>query len=263
MKNIVFSRPKRKTPWKIIIVIFTFLLLSGFGFLFPNLLKGTFSTLARPIWLMRDNITKSFSSVTDFFRFKNTIINENLTLKDELTSLKLKQIDYDAIFKENQNLKNQTDKSNNNNRIVSRVLSSPPQSLYDTFIIDNGSLDGVSVGNRVYLSDTIIIGLITSVASRTSVVTLFSTSGQKQEATDSRTGTSFTLSGAGGANFQVVVPKDTDVLVGDIFTYPSRKASVLGSVYFIDANSQSSFKKIYLRIPGNIFSTQWVFVEKN
>ncbi len=71
------------------------------------------------------------------------------------------------------------------------------------------------------------------------------------------------LSGAGGGNITLEVPKDTDVLWGDVFVYPGIAPSVLGSVYYIDNNSQSAFKTVYIRVPGNLFSAQWVFVEKN
>src|SRR3989338_11322062 len=106
MNYLLKSKSKKPISWKTIIVIFIFLLLLSFRFLFPNLLRGTLSTLARPIWLMRERVIIGFSLMADFFRLKNTIVNENLALKDELTSLKLKQIDYDALFKENEDLKN-------------------------------------------------------------------------------------------------------------------------------------------------------------
>jgi hypothetical protein len=118
------------------------------------------------------------------------------------------------------------------------------------------------VGSRVYMSDTIVVGTITSVAPRTSVVQLFSTGGLKQQATLARTGATYELVGSGGANFQLEVPKETDVALGDTFLYPNSSISVLAIVYDIDNGSQSSFKKVYLRIPGNIFSSQWLFVDK-
>jgi hypothetical protein len=60
----------------------------------------------------------------------------------------------------------------------------------------------------------------------------------------------------------VEVPKDADILWGDVFEYPNLKTSVVGSVYYVDQSAQSSFKTIYIRVPGNIFQTKWVMVEK-
>ena len=104
--------------------------------------------------------------------------------------------------------------------------------------------------------------MITSLTQDTGIVSLFSSSGVKQQGILSRTGSSYTLEGNGGANFKLEVPKDTDVLWGDVFLYPGTEQSVVASVYYIDTDSQSSFKTIYLRIPGNVFATRSVFIER-
>ena len=109
----------------------------------------------------------------------------------------------------------------------------------------------------------VVIGTITKVTPRSSLVTLFSSGSQKQELVLERTGTTYELVGQGGANLSVEVPKDADVLWGDIFVYPGLTSSVVGSVYYIDVNAQSSFKTVYVRIPGNVFDSRWVYVEKN
>jgi len=143
------------------------------------------------------------------------------------------------------------------------VLSKPPRSPYDTFVIDIGSEDNVSLGDRVYISDNNIIGLIKNMTPHTSLVELFSNGNLEQEATLSRTGASFVLKGLGGGNLELEVPKDTDVIWGDVFLYPRFSPSMIGSAYYIDTNSQSSFKKIFIRVPGNVFSAKYVFVEKD
>ena len=93
-------------------------------------------------------------------------------------------------------------------------------------------------------------------------MTLFSSSNQKQESVVLRTGASFEIFGKGGSNFQMEVPKDTDIIWGDVFEHPGLTTSVIGTVYYIDSNSQSSFKTIFMRVPGNVFDAKWVFVEK-
>ena len=114
----------------------------------------------------------------------------------------------------------------------------------------------------VYISDTLIIGVISDVNSNSSIVTLFSNGGQENEVISSRTGSSFVIIGDGGSNFELEVPKETDILWGDVFTYPSARNSVLATVYFVDSNSQSSFKTVHLKFPSNIFQTKRVFILK-
>lgn len=263
MSYLLKSKPKREYPFKTIIAILLFLTFSLLGLLFPNATRTLFYNISRPFWSISGTIVKPISIFKDFFVLKSSIISENLSLRDEIMSLRLREIDYNVISKENEDLKSELGRVSNNTTILSNVLSKPPNSLYDTFIIDVGSLHGIMLGNKVYLSNRIIIGTIASVTSYTSIVKLFSSSGEKQETTLSRTGASFEIIGKGGANFQVEVPKDTDIVFGDSFIYSGISSSIIGNVYYIDTNSQSSFKTIYLRTPGNVFSTNHVFVEKN
>jgi|SRR3989344_721127 len=263
MNYLLKSKPKHVHPWKTIAVVLVFVLLSFLGFVFPNILRRISYAIARPLWRVEGVATKTFTRVKDFFAFKNTLISQNLALQDEISSLKLKEIDYDTILKENQDLKNQFGRVLSVPRILASVLSKPPLSPYDTLVIDAGSAEGVVPESKVYLSESIIIGFVTSVTPHASLLKLFSTSGYKQESVLERTGASFGLIGNGGANFSLEVPKDTDILWGDTFMYPGISSGVIATVYYIDTNSQSSFKTIYLRIPGNVFQSRYVFIEKN
>ncbi|MCX6702124.1 MAG: rod shape-determining protein MreC [Candidatus Zambryskibacteria bacterium] len=263
MNYLLKSKPEHKYRGNIISIIILFCLLNLFAFLFPNFTRSTFFTISKPLWVIRDVVLRPFSNIKGYFTSKNSLISNNLSLEEEVSNLKLKKIDYDVLSKEFEDLKNQLGRQTDTPHIVSRVLSKPPYSPYDTFIIDVGSSDGVSLGNRVYISDNIIVGLIKNITPHTSLVELFSNGDGEQEATLSRTGASFVLKGLGGANLELEVPKDTDIVWGDVFLYPKFSPSMIGSVYYIDTNSQSSFKKIYIRVPGNVFSTKYVFVEKN
>lgn len=257
------SKSKSKYTGKIVLVIVLFFLFSLSLSLFGNKIRQISHTIATPLWFLSGVVTKPFVQIKDYFVFKNDLINKNSNLENELLRLKFKETDYNVLSQEFEDLKTQLGREASPSRIVSKILSKPPFSPYDTLIIDVGSLDGVALGNKVYISDNIIVGFIKNATPHTSLVELFSNGDSEQEATLSRTGASFLLKGQGGANLEVEVPKDTDVLWGDIFLYPKFGASMIGSVYYIDTSSQSSFKKIYIRVPGNIFSATYAFVEKS
>ncbi len=262
MNYIQRSKPKQKINAKILVIIVVFLLLSLFAFLFPNFLKTFSYQISKPVWKIGSVSKLSVSWFYQFFSFRSTLTNKNLALEDELDSLKLKQVDYDALQEENKNLKEELGRYNSSTKILAAVLSKPPESPYDTLVIDVGSKQGVALGQKVYLSQSIIVGVVTDVTPNTSLVELFSTGNRKQEATLSRTHASFTLTGRGGGNFILEVPKDTDIVWGDEFIYPGLNQSILGSVYYIDSSSQNSFKTIYIRSFTNIFNVDSVFVEK-
>ena len=245
-----------------IIIGAVFVLLATSAFLMPTFSRTIGYAVARPVWFVREGFLTSVESVKNFFIFKKSLVAQNASLATEVETLQLKENDYDLLKNENQELKNLLGRRSTETQMLARVLSKPPQSPYDTLVLDVGSTDGVVVGDKVYLSGDVILGLVTAVTPHTSLVTLFSSSSQKEELVLERTGASFEVTGAGQANLEVATPKDTDVLWGDSFVYPSLSPAVVGSVYYIDTTSQSSFKTIYIRIPGNVFAAKWVFVEK-
>ena len=264
MNYLLKSKIRYPNRLRIISLISVFVLLFIFSSLFPKAMRSVFTTISEPVWKVRDVVSNSLANIPDFFASKNSLIAQVNSLQNQITSLQLKQADYDAISKENDDIKNTLGRSDTSlgNRILSRVLSKPPESPYDTFVLDIGTSSGVAVGDKVYISDTIIIGEIASVTGNTSVVNLFSKSGMTNALTLERTGATYQIVGQGGANMSVEVAKDADILWGDIFNYPDIKTSVVGSVYYIDQNPQSSFKTIFIRVPGNVFQTKWVFVQE-
>ncbi len=259
----ILGATKHPNRLKIIFIALLFILLSAMIFLFPKATRNFFTTTATPVWKAGDLVAGGFQNVAGFFSFKSSLLAEVGSLQSQITTLELKQVDYDAVLKENRELKSLFGQTGNvGNRILARILSKPPQSPYDTFIIDTGSQNSVNIGNKVYISDTILIGTLGNIGTRTSIVNLFSKSGETSFLTNQRTGATYEVVGRGGANMSVEVPKDADILWGDVFTYPDIRTSIVGSVFYIDQSAQSSFKTILIRVPGNVFQTKWVMVEK-
>ena len=261
MNYLLKSKPKYKHWGKVVLAVVLFCFFSLFVYLFPNFSRSLSLTVSKPLWLVCDVITRPFSSIGGYFVSKKSLIEDNLSLKQEIVGLRMTEVDHQVLLKEFEDMKSKLGRGENASRIVSRVLSKPPYSPYDTFVIDAGSEDGVSLGSPVYISDNIIVGLIKNVTPSTSLVELFSNGGLEQETTLSRTGAMYKLQGLGGANMKLEVPKDTDIVWGDVFLYPRFSPSMVGSVYYIDVSSQSSFKTIYIRVPVNVFATKYVFVE--
>ncbi len=256
------SKPNRVLPKRIVAIILFFLFLSLCLYFFPNGLRTAGNTVARPIWTIGNSSKNFFSNTSKFLGLRGSLVSQNQALADEVNSLKLKEADYDLLLKENLELKTELGRPEASTKILAAVLSKPPVSPFDTFVIDLGSKRGLTEGERVYLGGNVIIGKVKSVTASTALVELFSSRNVKQEATLSRTGASFVLEGHGGANYVLEVPKEADIVWGDVFLYPDLNSSILGSVYFIDTNSQSSFKTIYIRMPGNVFNSKYVFVER-
>ena len=217
--------------------------------------------LARPIWYISNNISNSLSSVSEFFSFRNTLVSKVDSLESKVISLNLKLADYDQILKENQSLKTMLGRSDTTGKTLAIVLSSPPQSPYDTLVIDAGSADGLKVGNWVLSEGNTMIGFVSDITTHTSLVTLLSKAGDKHFLVLERTKTHYEMTGQGGGNMIMLVPKEADILWGDTFIYPDLSPLVVGSVYYIDSDPQNSFKTVYIKMASGIFSNTSVFVK--
>ncbi len=255
------SKPKNTGRSKFIIVVSVYILLSLIGFLFGNTWRWAVWGVARPVWATGTFVWSPFANIKNYFTFKNNLIERNLSLEEQNATLLLKEADYELIVKENESLKSELGRQPSTRKTVAAVLSKPPRSPYDTLVIDVGSADNIVPGSKVYIGGNIIVGLVTNITPHTSLVSLFSSGGQKQDTVISRTGATFTLTGNGGQNFEVEVPKEADILWGDEFLYPGINHSIVGSVYYIDTESKGSFKTIYIRVPLNVFASEYVFVE--
>ncbi len=254
------SKPKRELAPKIVVAVVLFVILSLLQFFFSGSLKVLFYYVSKPVWRVSEITQKPFVLATDYFKTKSYLVNENNVLKENLIKLQLKESDYDLLQNENDSLRSQLG-SDKSNKIIVDVVSRPPQSPYDTFVIDAGTAEGINLGSKAYISDKMIVGVVKEVYLHTSIVELFSTQGTNSEVSLSRTGDSFVIVGLGGGNYKLEVPKDTDVVWGDVLVYPGAGESAVGSVYYIDSNTQSAFKTAYIRSPVNTFSYKTLLIE--
>ncbi len=264
MNSLLRSKPKSNTKKTLGIaggLLATFFLLQ---FFFPRFLSSTVLLAAKPLWSVRDATTGSFSGFFNFFSFKSTLRAENESLREELAALRVRESEFNQMQVEYQDLKallGDTASSSVRSTVLARVLSKPPFTPYDSFVVDKGSDEGVSLGNLVYANDALVIGRISNVTSHVSFVTLFSSGGEEQEFAVSRTGVSVTVTGKGGGNFEMYVPKDFDIVIGDQLVQLSSDVSVVAAVYAVDESSQNSFKKVYARVPKPIFQSKWVSID--
>lgn len=256
------SKSKKIYSPKVVFVVSFFVILFLLQYFLGVSIKNIVYFVYKPVFVVKENIAKPFTGIQNFFKTKNSVINENTYLHDELTKLQLKEYDYNLLQKENDDLKNQLGRDDKNIKVIANIVAKPPLSPYDTFLIDVGSKNGVVLNSIVYISDKIVVGVVTEVRKSSSVVGLFSKSGVNTNVVLERTGTSYNIVGQGGQNYKLEVPKDTDLVWGDLFTYPDGQRSIVGMVYYIDTNSQSAFKTAYIRPPVNIFSYKTVLIER-
>lgn len=148
-----------------------------FGFL-----KKSALFVAEPMWQAASVGVSATSDIAGSMKGKDEVLAENAKLKKTLDDLSLTIKTDSALRIENAQLRALGGRGADGSRILARILTRPPKSVYDTFIIDAGGAEGVGVGMRAVIAGDFLVGTVTNVALHSSVLELSSTAGVAYDA---------------------------------------------------------------------------------
>lgn len=146
--------------------------------------------------------------------------------------------------------------------ITARVIAKPSQSLYNSLVIDQGSAQGLHVGQVVTVQHTIGLGRISSISSNTATVDLFSNPRFKGDLVLKSQSITLPATGKGGGNFEIHIPREINVVDGDILALPELPEIAVGVVKSIIFDSRDPFQTVLARVPVNVQELEFVEVVK-
>jgi hypothetical protein len=170
-------------PFKVLMTVVVILVI--LHFILPNLLADILMTVARPLWILN----------------KDNSVNISMLLPETQNAL------IAELKKENLELKKILNRKESDNLILSYILKKPPFTAYDSYIIDVGSKDGISIGDKVYASGNILIGTVAEVNRNSSKVNLYSSYGNKFDILIGNNDIEAVAVGNGGGSFTAIIPK--------------------------------------------------------
>ncbi len=220
-----------------------------------NILRG-------PEWLRTATVQVVNSTVTQLTP-KKAIWNENVKLKNDIETYKAQLLELQILREENENLRSELSYIKNpETLLVAGVLAKPSQSLYNSLVIDQGSRNGISVGQFVVTQGTVALGKISSVSANTATVELFS--GPQFDSNLVMKNQSITVpaKGKGGGNFEIHIPREIIVTDGDILGLPEYPDFAVGVVKSITFDPRDPFQTVLARTPVNIQELNFVEVVK-
>ncbi len=193
--------------------------------------------------------------------------DEKLKLKEKIAELESKILSLSSLEKENQELKNLFSRPEDAQRyILAAIVSRPPQSPYDVFIIDTGSDNGIKGGMRVTAFSNILLGYVTDVFSKTSKIKLVSFPEEETNVLIESVSTGAKISalatGRGGGDMEIKIPSSLEVHSGDRIMTPGTYPLMLGIVERAEINLSDPFQKIFFRLPLNLQELKYVMIEK-
>lgn len=229
-----------------------------FTFLGPLL-----SRAAQPLWKSENIIGRALVRQAEYWRTKSALIAENAELRDTVAALDAERVSQNLALAQRDSLKTLIGRDLARGEIVAAVLTWPPQSPYDTIIIDAGSKDGVTSGAQVALSQGAALGVVSDVTATTAKVKLFSSPDERVSAVLERFEVPILLEGVGGGTLRASVPRETEVVVGDRILSADLHNSLLGIVESVHVGATDAFKEVLARSPANIFSLRLVIISTN
>ena len=252
---------KNYRPNKILIGL---LLLLGI-FLSRSHLSHFLLELSRPLF-------RAGGSFAGLFWGNDSLVQENLKLKSELSLC-------GALRRQNEELKAALSrKAAAKKYIIASVLSRPPQSPYDIFVVDAGFEEGVKKGANVTAFGSVLVGRVFDVSKHTSRIKLISFPGEEtnilieNKALSAGAATSAPISsavesipgiarGRGGGSFEVLLPREIEVNSGDMAVAPGMEPLVVGKIGKVQTEAANPFQKIFLSFPLNIYHLEYVLIE--
>ncbi len=256
MKTTYLSKTKyhrHATPWLLIGVssVAILIILTGlFSQSFYNLM--TFMTGAST------NTGQTANTFSSFFSSQSELKKELIRLEEENTLLKVNLSDRDMLLKENADLKAGSFVKEETGRIVARLISKPPFTPFDVFVINKGESHGVSEGNRVMIGE-VWIGTITKVESSVSRITLLSNSSNETPVLVGEKAVPALLKGKGGGNFGITLPQGSPVSQNDfVYSASTSESYYVGKVGHIEDNNDNTLISALVSFPFSMYDVSYV-----
>jgi len=148
-------------------------------------------------------------------------------------------------------------------QVIASILVRPPQSPYDSLIINAGEDMGIQTNDQVYAFSGFPIGEVIEVSAKRSTVKLFSAPGSKIEVLIGTSTTSALAEGKGGGNFFLKLPKVSEIKPGDAVVRSYLSPEVFSVIESVDASEGEAYTYAYFKLPIHLNSLVYVLVKKN
>lgn len=227
-------------------------------------LSGVVWRMGESILNVRNSVVTSLGGVFAQFASNTSLVKENDLLRAALASSSVKMLDRDLLFSELVDARVRLGRSATSSSVLAGVIARPPLVPYDTLILDAGRREGITKGDLVSAGGQTLIGIVDEVYTTEARVELFSAEGRSHDTLLlSRIGGAvvpMSVVGQGAGSFVGEVPAGTTVNKNDMAIFPGIAESLIARVSAIEVPEGSSFKKVYLQFPTNIFSLRFVEV---
>lgn len=192
-------------------------------------------------------ISQVHTNVYLYMASNNALYEENKKLEAELESEKEKYLELALLRDQIRKYENFTSTTSTPSFFATRI-GFIDMLAHNTFRINKGEGDSVLPQMLVIGSQNTVVGSVSEVGVKTSLVSLF-WNGREFNGRTSASGTVITLRGVDDGVYKAEVPHEMDFQIGDLVVYDTNPEFVIGVIKKINNNEEDRFKEIFVFIP--------------
>lgn len=256
------SSQKKITRTRILLGVLFFLILTLILFkpAVPSFVTSSVHWIATPLLATTPMLSGVTDGVSSIFHSKQSLLLRIEELEQKVLEDELKSKTAEVIEQNYETLGALMARSLNEHIIAGSVLLRPPQTTYDTLILDVGSANGVKKDMLVQSSEGVVLGTVVNVFDTTSVIELFSSHGRETVVHIGKEQIEMIAKGRGGGNFEAEAPRTIPIAKGDIVVLPGFSPKTFAVVEEIIMRPSDAFQRILFKNPSNLFEIRMVGV---
>jgi cell shape-determining protein MreC len=212
-------------------------------------LVGPLTRLDATVWQTRYHI---LDSVQNTFTTKKQMQQTIDTLAERVNMLEAGRLSYHPPTADEESVPNSS---------VALVLSRPPQTPYDSILLDRGERDGVVVGQHIFASGSIILGSIDRVMATTARGVLYSAPDNEVTGYHHPSQSTVILQGRGGGGFEFQAPRQMVVTVGDVIIDQVQSDVIIAVIEKVVSDPRDPAQTVYARVPISLSGIRYVQIK--
>jgi cell shape-determining protein MreC len=245
---------------KKIVPLLVVFLLAFFSYLvIPSIIKEVVKLAWYPFDSLRVWVDESNSSLPQYIRDRSALVAELNDLKIKVATEQGTENTIKKLEIENDEFRSRVG-AVPENRILARVIGRPNRLPYDMLMLDRGSDNGIVEQAPVFLGKDQVIGFVSKVHAKTSLVTLVTTPGFSSSAYVIGPNIFTFADGMGGGVLRISVPQGILLHKGDLVVLPAIDSGVYGAVSEIVAPATQPEQYGYLTTSIPLQSLYYVTV---
>ncbi len=201
---------------------------------FGKLLGSVGSFVSYPFYAVRNWINDSSAVLPSYIRTRGELVDEIEALKSDIASRSGMDLTIARLSEENESLQHLLGVTPGET-LAASVIARPPYLPYDSVLIDRGEMHGVLEGAVVYYAKDAVIGYVSRVFPKSSLVTLFSNPGTRASVFVTGPNIFATAVGEGGGVIRIGIPQGISVLPGSAVLMPVLGGGVLGEIRHVNS----------------------------